>query len=100
MQAHVDPEAGAEVEDGDAQRSALADLQAASDLAHPLVEARVMLEQAGEAGPAGFRFVGAGGLPLGIRLADQGQPAVREIGEHTSELQSRQYLVCRLLLDK
>src|SRR3712207_7960661 len=26
--------------------------------------------------------------------------AVAEIGEHTSELQSRQYLVCRLLLDK
>src|SRR3712207_8657181 len=24
----------------------------------------------------------------------------REIGEHTSELQSRQYLVCRLLLEK
>src|SRR3712207_7472686 len=26
--------------------------------------------------------------------------ADREIGEHTSELQSRQYLVCRLLLEK
>src|SRR5215203_6958904 len=25
---------------------------------------------------------------------------VRKIGEHTSELQSRQYLVCRLLLEK
>src|SRR3712207_8914217 len=25
---------------------------------------------------------------------------LREIGEHTSELQSRQYLVCRLLLEK
>src|SRR3712207_7132958 len=25
---------------------------------------------------------------------------VHEIGEHTSELQSRQYLVCRLLLEK
>src|SRR3712207_8260507 len=25
---------------------------------------------------------------------------VSEIGEHTSELQSRQYLVCRLLLEK
>src|SRR3712207_6987988 len=27
-------------------------------------------------------------------------PAALEIGEHTSELQSRQYLVCRLLLEK
>src|SRR3712207_7778503 len=26
--------------------------------------------------------------------------AQRQIGEHTSELQSRQYLVCRLLLEK
>src|SRR3712207_7875596 len=26
--------------------------------------------------------------------------AIVEIGEHTSELQSRQYLVCRLLLEK
>src|SRR3712207_8972475 len=32
-----------------------------------------------------------------------GRPVVRELGrseEHTSELQSRQYLVCRLLLEK
>src|SRR3712207_7094080 len=27
-------------------------------------------------------------------------PRVAQIGEHTSELQSRQYLVCRLLLEK
>src|SRR3712207_8465565 len=27
-------------------------------------------------------------------------PPSRQIGEHTSELQSRQYLVCRLLLEK
>src|SRR3712207_9566384 len=26
--------------------------------------------------------------------------AMKKIGEHTSELQSRQYLVCRLLLEK
>src|SRR3712207_9086423 len=30
----------------------------------------------------------------GLRLG------ISEIGEHTSELQSRQYLVCRLLLEK
>src|SRR3712207_8220618 len=28
------------------------------------------------------------------------QPDAPKIGEHTSELQSRQYLVCRLLLEK
>src|SRR3712207_8098192 len=31
--------------------------------------------------------------PYGVRLADRSE-------EHTSELQSRQYLVCRLLLEK
>src|SRR3712207_9163253 len=38
-------------------------------------------------------------LPDGVRLS----PAVPRVGrseEHTSELQSRQYLVCRLLLEK
>src|SRR3712207_8124242 len=40
----------------------------------------------------------------GLELADDaeaplGGPDVGEIGEHTSELQSRQYLVCRLLLE-
>src|SRR3712207_9200354 len=29
-----------------------------------------------------------------------GEPAIRRSEEHTSELQSRQYLVCRLLLEK
>src|SRR3712207_8501380 len=31
---------------------------------------------------------------------DRGQPGARRSEEHTSELQSRQYLVCRLLLEK
>src|SRR3712207_7546016 len=31
---------------------------------------------------------------------DQGRPADARSEEHTSELQSRQYLVCRLLLEK
>src|SRR3712207_6875391 len=45
------------------------------------------------------------GHPLGLLLADQhvvdpqAHLAVRS-EEHTSELQSRQYLVCRLLLEK
>src|SRR5258707_5415159 len=30
----------------------------------------------------------------------RGEPLVRRSEEHTSELQSRQYLVCRLLLEK
>src|SRR3712207_7361693 len=43
-------------------------------------------------GQAGGRRGGVGGEPLGV-------DAVRS-EEHTSELQSRQYLVCRLLLEK
>src|SRR3712207_8398118 len=34
------------------------------------------------------------------REQDNRQPAVPRSEEHTSELQSRQYLVCRLLLEK
>src|SRR3712207_8221253 len=46
----------------------------------------------------------AGGLGLGRQVHDQNReraaaPAARS-EEHTSELQSRQYLVCRLLLEK
>src|SRR3712207_7181179 len=38
---------------------------------------------------------------LATALLDNGQPAFpRRSEEHTSELQSRQYLVCRLLLEK
>src|SRR3712207_8300998 len=45
------------------------------------------------------------GLPVGRRLAEDGaqirrQPRRLRSEEHTSELQSRQYLVCRLLLEK
>src|SRR3712207_8043866 len=55
---------------------------------------------------AGRRHPGAGGAD---RAEARGRGAARprplrprlpEIGEHTSELQSRQYLVCRLLLEK
>src|SRR3712207_8720563 len=38
-------------------------------------------------------------LPLVPRLVDGAERPVRS-EEHTSELQSRQYLVCRLLLEK
>src|SRR3712207_7719126 len=37
---------------------------------------------------------------LALALALPGALRAQEIGEHTSELQSRQYLVCRLLLEK
>src|SRR3712207_7218174 len=47
--------------------------------------------------------LGTGGR-LGLRttelLFDQALPDVGRSEEHTSELQSRQYLVCRLLLEK
>src|SRR3712207_8435676 len=52
-------------------------------------------------------LVAAGGQHHGVqRIAVEGlhQPQVGEVAlrseEHTSELQSRQYLVCRLLLEK
>src|SRR3712207_7058600 len=39
-------------------------------------------------------------LPPARERADQQELDVRRSEEHTSELQSRQYLVCRLLLEK
>src|SRR3712207_8343280 len=41
-----------------------------------------------------------GHLGARIRVLGLGRSAVRRSEEHTSELQSRQYLVCRLLLEK
>src|SRR3712207_9322772 len=38
--------------------------------------------------------------PHSSRMADEGTPRRIRSEEHTSELQSRQYLVCRLLLEK
>src|SRR3712207_8197337 len=44
---------------------------------------------------------GLGHRPRGIhRAARQADLVVQRSEEHTSELQSRQYLVCRLLLEK
>src|SRR3712207_7271887 len=45
------------------------------------------------------RHVGLGALGLRLALDDHVHVDVRS-EEHTSELQSRQYLVCRLLLEK
>src|SRR3712207_6965188 len=57
-------------------------------------------------GPGGQR-VQLDHLPLGVPVDDLGVRAARRLvaaharsEEHTSELQSRQYLVCRLLLEK
>src|SRR3712207_7730426 len=65
---------------------------AADEIGYPVVvKAQVLIGGRGKAG--------------GIKLADD-REAVREHAqnirseEHTSELQSRQYLVCRLLLEK
>src|SRR3712207_7099266 len=44
------------------------------------------------------RMVGCGGGPGAGRHGQRLRPSRSE--EHTSELQSRQYLVCRLLLEK
>src|SRR3712207_8042743 len=63
------------------------------------------LPRGGVARPYGGRR-GGGGLRQGgprARVAVSRRPADRQGGrseEHTSELQSRQYLVCRLLLEK
>src|SRR3712207_7472452 len=50
------------------------------------------------------RFGPAAGLPSDFTIMDQGDAEdlmqLSRSEEHTSELQSRQYLVCRLLLEK
>src|SRR2546422_11180006 len=49
----------------------------------------------------GCRRAGAGGVQRGGERADAGGGALRgRSEEHTSELQSRLHLVCRLLLEK
>src|SRR3712207_7593979 len=51
---------------------------------------------------AGGGFARVGGNTYGTRISGS-RPAGRQYArseEHTSELQSRQYLVCRLLLEK
>src|SRR3712207_7299806 len=67
------------------------------------------LFRSGRDGPARGRHRGGGGLPRAARAraAVEAEGAGAHPGarqgrseEHTSELQSRQYLVCRLLLEK
>src|SRR3712207_7230082 len=55
----------------------------------------------GDRGPGGVRVGGRGAPgPVGRRTGGRDRPRVTRSEEHTSELQSRQYLVCRLLLEK
>src|SRR3712207_8409785 len=56
----------------------------------------------GEAQPAAARRGAAGRRPRQdpLRLDRRGRGQLARSEEHTSELQSRQYLVCRLLLEK
>src|SRR3712207_7139465 len=53
----------------------------------------------GPARPARARDRGAPAVSRAAELRVAAQPGLRS-EEHTSELQSRQYLVCRLLLEK
>src|SRR3712207_8576838 len=50
----------------------------------------------GRAMPPDWRFAGPEGREVTVRVT----PRFARSEEHTSELQSRQYLVCRLLLEK
>src|SRR3712207_7041837 len=74
---------------------------------HLLVDRVVVLGPAGDDGldARGLELVGDGGGDLGeVGVAGRrplgDQPHDLRSEEHTSELQSRQYLVCRLLLEK
>src|SRR3712207_8786624 len=59
-----------------------------------------LLSRAGWVAVAGFAAAGLAVIVMdGRRAASRAGPAPRS-EEHTSELQSRQYLVCRLLLEK
>src|SRR3712207_9475981 len=55
-----------------------------------------VIESAGTAGENAVRGRTHSGMAVDVRVVE---PALRS-EEHTSELQSRQYLVCRLLLEK
>src|SRR3712207_7496298 len=59
------------------------------------VAVRCMVRRRWKAGPTETDR----GKPVGDKAGSQGRGAARS-EEHTSELQSRQYLVCRLLLEK
>src|SRR3712207_8480702 len=57
-------------------------------------------ERAGEVRRPGYGVAGRAGFQGQARGSGGQQPRPARSEEHTSELQSRQYLVCRLLLEK
>src|SRR3712207_8175546 len=79
------------------QRPALRDVLAA-DAAEPEVEAEEGDQQPAD-GPVDERVDAAGPSAVVEGMSVHGSRPDRS-EEHTSELQSRQYLVCRLLLEK
>src|SRR3712207_7824856 len=68
-------------------------LPAAEDLPEPVQQRPVAAADAGRAGDPG-------GQQVADHLLGEVQQRLDRSEEHTSELQSRQYLVCRLLLEK
>src|SRR3712207_8161203 len=65
---------------------------------HAVQVLEVRAEEGGEGGALLHR--GQHALAVGPHQGDRALGAVVRSEEHTSELQSRQYLVCRLLLEK
>src|SRR3712207_8422784 len=70
-----------------------------------LVEVHLPLKTAGRfslnaRGPSWASSVAKIGIPISSSLASASFSSRPRSEEHTSELQSRQYLVCRLLLEK
>src|SRR3712207_6929772 len=67
-----------------------------------LFRSGLTLEQAWADGPRAYRTVALPGFPNLFTLIGPHSPIGNHSRseEHTSELQSRQYLVCRLLLEK
>src|SRR3712207_8566465 len=73
-----------------------------SSIARPQFTRRIALRHRPRGDACGTGASGAGGRTR-ARRARRGRPAPHSEArseEHTSELQSRQYLVCRLLLEK
>src|SRR3712207_6990567 len=66
-----------------------------------LFRSRSSRRRRGRRGPGWRRWVfGCGRSPAGATSCTTSSSCATRSEEHTSELQSRQYLVCRLLLEK
>src|SRR3712207_7128313 len=75
--------------------------------AHHRLEPAVSSSGGGPAAPAGYSSIGTASCAHACRTGSMirqacsaSSPLTERSEEHTSELQSRQYLVCRLLLEK